>query len=60
MNRKELMFNCDMIQGCINRMMVTDNQEELDRMFIGAITGLNTIYTENKKRLLEVENGQII
>ena len=55
MNRKELMFECDTLQGSVNRIMVTDDQEEIDRQFISAITRLNTIYIENKKRLLEVE-----
>jgi hypothetical protein len=57
--RKQLMIECDMLQGNINRMMVTDNHEELLTMFAYAHHRLDNIYWQNKKRinLKAVEDG---
>lgn len=49
--RKDLMFECDMLQGNINRMMVTDDHEELLTMFAYAHHKLDNIYWKNKKRI---------
>ena len=58
MDKQELMFMCDTLQGCVNRIMVTHDQEEMDNMFITAVTKINTIYVENIKRLgQEALNG---
>ena len=51
MTREKLMNECDMLQGNINRMMVTDNHEELLTMFAYAHKRLGEIYWENKKRI---------
>jgi hypothetical protein len=58
--RKQLMIECDMLQGNINRMMVTDNHEELLTMFAYAHHRLDNIYWQNKKRinLKAVEDGR--
>jgi hypothetical protein len=49
--RKNLMIECDMLQGNINRMMVTDDHEELLTMFAYAHKRLGDIYWQNKKRI---------
>ena len=42
---KDLMIECDMLQGNINRMMCTDDAEELLRMFaIHLILGQTNLY----------------
>ena len=51
--RKDLMNECDMLQGNINRMMVTNNHEELLTMFAYAHKRLGEIYWGNKKRINE-------
>lgn len=49
--RNELMNECDMLQGNINRMMVTDDHEELLTMFAYAHKRLGNIFWKNKKRI---------
>ena len=49
--RKDLMIECDMLQGNINRMMVTNDHEELLTMFAYAHKRLGDIYWKNKKRI---------
>lgn len=48
---KDLMIECDMLQGNINRMMVTHDHEELLTMFAYAHKRLGDIYWKNKKRI---------
>ncbi len=55
--RKDLMIECDMLQGNINRMMVTNDHEELLIMFAYAHKRLGDIYWKNKKRI-NMENIQ--
>ena len=52
MNQQELMNEADMLQGNINRMMVTHDTEELLNMYMWAERRLHTIY---KERLKEME-----
>ena len=49
--RKELMLDCDMLQGNINRMMVTDDEEELLRNFAFAYKRLGDILWKNLTRI---------
>ena len=49
--RKDLMIECDMLQGNINRMMVANDHEELLTMFAYAHKRLGDIYWKNKKRI---------
>lgn len=49
--RKNLMIECDMLQGNINRMMVTNDHEELLTMFAYAHKRLGKIFWENKHRI---------
>lgn len=49
------MNECDMLQGNINRMMVTDSKEELYEMYYWANARLGTILRENRKRLEDVK-----
>lgn len=51
MTRQELMIECDMLQGNINRMMVTDNKEEMYEMYYWASARLGTLLRENRKRI---------
>ena len=52
MNNKELlMIYCDMLQGNINRMMVTDDIRDLYKNYVYALRRLQTIFNENEKRL---------
>lgn len=55
MTRQELMNECDSLQGNINRMMVTDDKEELYEMYCWAKARLETIYRENSKRIEDKE-----
>lgn len=48
---KDLMIECDMLRGNINRMMVTHNHEELLTMFAYAHKRLGDIFWKNKKRI---------
>ena len=52
-DRKDLMIECNMLQGNINRMMVTNDHEELLTMFAYAHKRLGEIYWKNKKRINE-------
>lgn len=51
MTNQELMIEADMLQGNINRMFVTNDVDELERMYRFAANRLQTIYIENKERL---------
>ena len=53
MTRKELMIEADMLQGNINRMMVTKDSKELMSMYEWAERRLQTIH---KERVKELEN----
>ena len=49
---KQLLINpADMIQGSINRMMVTDDEEELFNMYMWAERRLHYIYKERLNEL---------
>lgn len=50
---KETMNSVDMLKGCINRMCVTDDFDELRRMLTSAMCGLSDLYVVNKKKLSE-------
>lgn len=50
---KRLLNECDMLEGNINRMMVTSSEKELERMYIVAIHRLNAIYDGNTERIKE-------
>lgn len=50
-NRQELINECDMLEGNINRIMVTNDREELYQQLITAQKRLAIIATENHNRL---------
>lgn len=52
MTHKELMNECDMLQGNINRMMVTKNPKELLKMYEIAEYRLHKIH---KARVIELD-----
>lgn len=56
MTHKELIQEADMLQGNINRMMVTDDKNELMNMYSFALRRLEKIYRERVYVLWEVES----
>ena len=52
---KELMNEADMLQGNINRMMVTNDKDELLKMYAFALERLEKIYIERTFVLWEIE-----
>ena len=55
MTHKELMNEADMLQGNINRMMVTDDKDELLKMYAFDLERLGKIYRERIYVLWEIE-----
>ena len=55
MTHKELMNEADMLQGNINRMMVTKDNTELITMYAFALERLSKIYRERTYVLWEIE-----
>ena len=51
MTRQELMIEADMLQGNINRMMVTKDPKEFMNMYEWAERRLQTIHIERAKEL---------
>lgn len=41
----------DMIIGCLNRICVTDNEDEIDKMVCGLVHHIESISKENRKRI---------
>ena len=58
MTRKELMIEADMLQGNINRMMVTKDFKELTSMYEWAERRLQTIHKERVKELEDVYTNE--
>lgn len=56
MTRQELMNEADMLQGNINRMMVTDDRMELANMYHFALERIARIYRERSYVLYEIES----
>lgn len=48
---QRLMNECDMLEGNVNRMMVTSSEKELEKMYIVAIHRLNALYDGNLERI---------
>ena len=57
MTNHKLLNEADMLQGNINRMMVTDDPKELLSMYMWAERRLKTIH---KERLNELDKGKEI
>lgn len=51
MTRQEMLIETDMLQGNLNRMCVTKDAEELERMYETAKRRLEKIYEFNKNRI---------
>lgn len=60
MTRQEMLIETDMLQGNLNRMCVTKDAEELERMYETARRRLEKIYEFNKNRTQKIpaENPQ--
>lgn len=56
MTHEELIDEADMLKGNINRMMVTDDKNELINMYSFALRRLEKIYRERVYVLWEVES----
>lgn len=56
MTKDELYLVCDMLQGNINRMCVTDSIYELEKMELYARKRLGEIFIHNFNRLSENED----
>lgn len=56
MTHKELMNEAEMLKGNINRMMVTDDKNELINMYSFALRRLEKIFRERVYVLWEVES----
>lgn len=48
----------DMLKGCVNRLFVTDDIDELPRLYRGAIYHLGEIYEYGLERLREKETAE--
>ena len=55
MNKNELKSEIDMLQGNINRMMVSDDIEEISKMYYWANKRVSTIFMGNIERVIEEE-----
>jgi len=55
MTDKELMNEADMLEDNVNRMMVTDDKDELINIYIFALKRLEKIYRERFYVLCEIE-----
>ena len=55
MTYKELLNEADMLKGNINRMIVTDDKDELLKMYAFALERLGKIYVERAFVLWEIE-----
>lgn len=53
LKHRETMNSVDMLKGCINRMCVTDDFDELRRMLTSAMCSLSDLYSVNRKKLFE-------
>ena len=58
---KDLMIECDMLRGNINRMMVTNDHEELLTQFAYAHDRLGKLFWANRKRINmeNIEDGNV-
>ena len=56
MTHQELMIECDMLEGNINRMMVTNDKKELREMYDFACKRLSKIQRERYIALDEKES----
>lgn len=48
----------DMLKGCVNRMFVTDDMEELPKLHQGALYYLGLIYQYGVNRLADPAEGE--
>ena len=50
---KETMNSVDLLEGCIHRMCVTDDFDELRKMLTNAMCRLSDLYVVNREKLKE-------
>lgn len=55
---REVMNALDMINGCINRICVTDDDIERDRMFASAMEGIFCLTNIHVEKILELTYGE--
>lgn len=56
-NQQELYLETKSLEGNINRMCVTDNAEELEKMKAWAISRIERIFQFNSQRILEKQDA---
>lgn len=54
---KSIDIEHDMLKGNINRMFLTHDHDELNRMYIWSIRRLTKIYEDHYSRILLEQNG---
>lgn len=54
--KKQILNEADMLTGCKNRMCITDEEEELDRLYCGLGLYAANLYRMNLKRIREVKS----
>lgn len=53
MDYQEASNNYDMLKGCVNRIFVTDDKEELISLYGGALHYLSLLFLYGKERFSE-------
>lgn len=53
MDHQEAGNNYDMLKGCVNRIFVTDNKDELVSLYTGALHYLSLLFLYGKERFSE-------
>lgn len=53
--------NCrDLLNGCLNRMRITDDYEELKTVCFSAVRYINEFYDLNHKRLFDLHSTGVV
>ncbi len=50
MTYQEAHNNYDMLKGCVNRIFITDDKEELISLYVGALHYLSLLFLYGKER----------
>ncbi|MBC5712494.1 hypothetical protein H8S75_31830 [Hungatella sp. L12] len=57
--RNQILNEADMLEGCRNRMCITDDEQELERLYCGLGLRAANLYHMNLRRIREMEsNGE--
>ncbi len=53
MDYQEADINYNMLEGCVNRIFITDDKEELISLYCGALHYLSLLFSYGEKRFSE-------